>query len=117
MAESSLEQQKLSFEKEKLALEDKWRRNTYVWSIASAFLTAAVTITVALIAVEGKTSKQPGVEIASGPVEACRDSLRRLDSLAAAVPNQTVAELREAIRRHTNQCDDVLVGILAELHK
>lgn len=113
----AIEEKKLEFEREKLALEHTWRRNTYRWSIASAFLSAAVTVGVAFIASGGSSSKVASPAIAKGPVQACRDSLRRLETLSGAVATQTVTDLMDAIRLHKDQCDDVLVGILSELDK
>ena len=114
---SPLEQAKLDFEREKLALEDRSRRQTFVWTVCSGVLTAAVTILVAWLGVFGKKDdKKGGSSIARERVVDCRDSLQRLVSLGN-VNGQTVATLSEAATRHKSTCDPVLTDLISELDK
>jgi hypothetical protein len=114
---SPLEQAKLDFEREKLAIEDRSRRQTFIWTVCSGLLTAAVTITVAWLGVFGKQdTKQGATAIPRERVVACRDSLQRLISLAD-LSGQTMPALSEAARRHKNECDPVLTDLISELDK
>ncbi len=81
--DSELDAQRLALDRQKIELDERWRHRTFLWTIGSAVLTAAVTIGVALIANGGQPGSRP--DIAAGPVEACRDSLRRLSTLAGSV--------------------------------
>lgn len=104
-----IERQKLAFEKERHAIEERGKRNAFIWSIVSTFIGSAVTIVIALIAAD---SKQPAPKplpssINSATVEQCSLSLQRLPTLAMQ-ENQTVANLRDAINRHVTDCDQVL---------
>ena len=109
--QSTLDQAKLELERERIALEESNRRRTWQWSIGSAVLTAAVTLTVAYM----NSAKSVRPTVVAGPsrdaIETCRASLQRLPLLAGA-SNQTVTSLAEAIRRHQADCDEVLVKVL-----
>lgn len=114
---SPLEQAKLDFEREKLALEDRSRRQTFIWTVCSGLLTAAVTIAVAWLGVFGKKEDKKEISgIARERVVACRDSLQRLISLSL-LAGQTVQTLSEAATRHKNACDPVLTDLISELEK
>ena len=106
----------LSFDTAKLELEEKWKRRTFTWTIASAILTAVVAVTVALIGAGSGSKEPPGLTVASGPVQSCRDSLKRLATLAD-VSGQTLSTLGAAVKRHEETCDEVLVDVLAEIGK
>lgn len=108
------ETEKLNFERAKFGLEEKWKRRTFLWTIASALLTAGVAVAVALIGVSGGSKDGSTLTVASGPVQSCRDSLKRLTTLAD-VSGQTVPALGEAISRHEETCDEILVDVLAEI--
>lgn len=104
-----IERQKLAFEKEKYAIEERGKKNAFIWSIVSTLIGSAVTIVIALVAAG---SKQPAPKplpssINSATVEQCRLSLQRLPTLAMQ-ENQTVANLRDAINRHVTDCDQAL---------
>lgn len=104
-------------EERKLELEERWRRRAYVWSITSGLLTAAVTISVALIGRTGDGSThREAPQIAAGPVQSCDDSLRRLQTLAG-LPGQNRDDLSRAILTHVGQCDAVLTAVLHEVSK
>lgn len=109
--QSTLDQAKFELEREKVALEESNRTRTWQWSIGSAVLTAAVTLTVAYMNKADPGKPTAGTGPSSDAIEACRVSLQRLPLLAAA-NNQTVASLSEAIRRHQADCDEVLVKVL-----
>lgn len=115
MTEAEIEAAKLAFEQDKLELGERWRRRTYLWTIASGLLTAAVTMGVAWVSTNSG-SQDPTSTIAVGPIEACRDSLRRLDTLALA-QGQTLRDLAKAIGHHKETCDDVLVTLINETRK
>lgn len=113
MPHSAIEKAKLDLEREKLVLEEANRKRTWAWSIGSAVLTAAVTITVALVSKsESSASSSRVTGPATGAIEDCRTSLRRLP-LLARTSGQTVVALSEAINRHEVECDEVLVKMLA----
>jgi len=109
--QSTLDQAKFELEREKIIIEESNRKRTLQWSVGSAVLAAAVTLTVAYINKSG-LAKPAAV---SGPsvdaVEACRASLQRLPLLAAS-NGQSVTSLAEAIRRHQADCEEVLVKVL-----
>ena len=109
--QSTLDQAKFDLEREKVALEESNRRRTWQWSIGSAVLTAAVTLSVAYMnkADPGKTPSGSGPS--SDAIETCRASLNRLPLLAAS-SGQSLPSLAEAIRRHQADCDEVLVKVL-----
>ena len=109
--QSSLEQSKFELEREKMALEESNRKRTWQWSIGSAVLTAAVTLTVAYLNKPDSPKTASGSGPATDAVEACRTSLRRLPLLAKS-QGQTIQGLSEAIDRHETECDEVLVKIL-----
>jgi len=110
---SALEQARFDLERDKLLLEEANRKRTWLWSISSAVLTAAVTLAVALMSRSGPAASPISF---SGPtaeaIEACRASLRRLPLLARS-SGQTVVALSEAVGRHEAECDEVLVKMLA----
>jgi hypothetical protein len=112
-----LEQAKLDFEREKLALEEKSRRQTFLWTVCSGVLTAAVTLSVAWLGVFGKReqTKAPS-SISVERAVACRDSLQRLISLGL-ISGQTVPTLADAAARHKGACDAVLTDLIGELEK
>jgi hypothetical protein len=113
---SALEQAKLEFERERVAIEERGRKRTFVWTVVSGILTAAVTISVAWIgAIGGKDDgERPGVTaVAEQRLVACRDSLSRLISLSE-LESQTLQALAAAVARHKQACDEVLVDLIAE---
>jgi hypothetical protein len=93
-------------------LEEKWKRRTYIWTILSALLAAGVALTVPLISSSGSAGRS--LDIATGPIENCLSSLKRLETLSV-LQDQTVTNLSNAIRLHGEQCEGVLDAILAEL--
>ena len=99
-------------EKEKARSEDRWRSRTYLFSIGSSILTAAVTLGVAMIARPSPSKSTLNLD----SVRFCRDSLRRLPTLAQ-LQNQTVPELSSAINRHVQDCDGILEALLTEAAK
>ena len=109
--QSTLDQAKFELERQKIALEESNRRRTWQWSIGSAVLAAAVTLSVAYINKADPAKPTTGTGPSSDAIETCRGSLQRLPLLAAA-NNQSIASLAEAIRRHQADCDEVLVKIL-----
>ena len=109
--QSTLDQAKFELEREKVALEESNRRRTWHWSIGSALLTAAVTLTVAYFNKADPSKPAASSGPAADAVETCRSSLHRLPLLAAS-NNQTITSLAEAIRRHQADCDEVLVKVL-----
>ena len=96
-----------ALEEAKVALEEKWRRRTFVWTIASALITAAVSVSIAIIQLDESDG------IVAGKIQECRDSLQRLESLAN-ISGQTVVNLQDAVNRHKQACDETLIDILAE---
>ena len=110
-----IEQEKLAFEREKLVLEHDWRRRSYRWSIISGVLSAIVAISVAYISTGAGKPTHLTSGINDGPVLACRDSLKRLETLSGNPSTQSEASLVQAIQLHANQCDPVLVQLLAAL--
>jgi hypothetical protein len=109
---SNIENAKLALEQAKAQSEDRWRSRTYMFTIASALLTALVTITVALIA----RPAHDGVSIDVDAVHSCRDSLQRLSSLTR-FQDQTVGNLSSAIGNHVTTCDQVLEGLITSAAK
>jgi hypothetical protein len=109
---ANIEASKLALEREKAKTEDIWRSRTYMFSIGSAVLTAAVTLAVAWIA-------RPSHDAASFNVDAvqsCRDSLQRLSSLTQ-YRDQTVGNLSTAIKGHVDTCDGVLDSLISAAAK
>jgi len=102
-----------ALEEAKLALEEKWRRRTFVWTIASALITAAVSVSIAVIQLDEPDGGRFPEGVVAGKIQECRDSLQRLETLAN-VPGQTVVKLKEAVNRHEQACDETLIDILAE---
>ena len=106
----SLEDQRLELERQKIKLEEKWRRNTYIWSILSGLLSAGVGVAVALIAAQARSSGPTGFETAASALGACRDSLARLETLTT-LEGQTTENLGTAIRAHNEVCDGALASL------
>jgi hypothetical protein len=104
-----LEQQKLEFEREKQSIAEKWQRRTFVWTIISALLGLVATIGGQALL----KSKPEGIGVSVGQIEGCRNSLRRLVTLAV-LPGQSVTDLGQAIRQHDATCDDLLVKLIAK---
>ena len=104
-----IEAEKLQLEKEKARSEDRWRSRTYLFSIGSSILTAVVTLGVAMIARPSPSKSTLNLN----SVRVCRDSLRRLPTLAR-LQNQTVQELSTAINRNVQDCDEILEELLTE---
>ena len=102
-----------ALEEAKLALEEKWRRRTFVWTIASVLITAAVSVSIAIIQLDEPDGGRFPEGVVAGKIQECRDSLQRLETLAN-VPGQTVVKLKEAVNRHEQACDETLIDILAE---
>ena len=102
-----------ALEETKLALEEKWRRRTFVWTIASALITAAVSVSVAIIQFDGSDDGRFPESAVVGKIQECRDSLQRLETLAN-ISGQTVGNLKDAVNRHKQACDETLIDILAE---
>lgn len=110
VTQSALDEQKFFLEREKAHSDEENRRRTFLWSVGSAVLSAAVTLGVAFIN-KGGDSKPSSASAPIEAVQACRASLKRLPLLAKA-SNQTVQALAEAIDRHEADCDEVLVRTL-----
>lgn len=110
--DKSIEEAKLELESQKLELDDKWRKKTYVWTIFSALLTAAVTLSIPLLS--GNSSSTKSVSLSAGPVENCLDSLKRINTLGNIV-GQTIPELSNAIQIHVGHCNGVLDTLVEEL--
>ena len=102
-----IEAAKLDFERQKATSDDAWRGRTYLFSIGSAILTAAVTLAGAWIARPSHTG--PAIHV--DEVHACRDSLQRLSTIAQ-IQNQTLSGLSIAISGHVSTCDSVLEGLI-----
>jgi hypothetical protein len=111
-ATSDLELQKLAFEREKQELEERWRKRTFIWTIASTLLGVVVTISVPLIS----GSKGDATNLSQDTVRDCRSSLQRLPTLAN-IQGATIDSLRSAIAKHVDVCDQVLVDMIAFLSK
>ncbi len=107
-----LENAKFELEKLKLALEDKWKKRTYVWTILSAFLTAGVTLAVAFPPGGERVSKLASLQV--GPVENCLTSLKRTKSLSQ-LPNQDLQGLTSAVQIHVGNCEGVLDTLIGAL--
>lgn len=108
---SEIEAAKLDLEKQKLVLEDKWKKRTYVWTILSALLTAGVTLTIAFFPAK-ETKKQVSLQV--GPVENCLNSLKRTDTLSK-LGDQELPALVNAVQIHVGNCEGVLQTLVDEL--
>ena len=102
VAASDLERSKLALEREKVASSDRLGRRTLIVTVVTALVSAGATIAVATIA-------NPGGEKGKTPVAAyrdlneCRDGLDNLKTLAG-LDQQTLADLRVAVRRQVDDC-------------
>lgn len=106
-----IESQKLSFEREKVVLEESWKKKTFLWSILSTLIGSAVTVVIALISAPAKKESQPPLPpFSSDAVETCRLSLQRLPTLAMQ-ENQTLGNIRDAIGLHVQNCDQLLIDM------
>jgi hypothetical protein len=103
---SALEQMKLDLEREKLASGERSTRRTLVVSVATAVVTAIATIAVAYITnIAGEAHKpQPA---AYRELNECREGLDNLKTLAN-LDQQTLPDLRTAVRRQVDDCSDRL---------
>ena len=101
-----LEEQKFDLEQERLRNEQANQKRTFVWSIGSALLSAAVALVISFNAKPNSSLTVAGPALDA--VEGCRSSIKRL-SLLARTPTQTVQTLADAIDRNEAACDDVLV--------
>jgi hypothetical protein len=112
-AMSDLEVQKLAFEREKQTLEERWRRKTFIWTIASTLLGVFVTFTAPLVT---SLHKSDASQLTYDTVHACQNSLLRLPTLAS-LHDETVDDLRSAISKHVDTCNQVLDEMQAKLSK
>ena len=104
-------------ERQKLEYEERGRRSTFLWSIGSGVLTAAVTLGIALV----NRPSPPRAEQVKAPLnfaelDQCRDSLERVATLAN-LQDQTLEDLRKLIRSHDEACRDRLEAALASLRR
>ena len=104
-------------ERQKLEYEERGRRNTFLWSIGSGLLTAAVTLGVAWV---NKPAVQHGKQTSAPPsfadLDQCRDSLERLSTLASN-EDQILEDIRKLVRSHDEACRDRLEAALASLRR
>jgi len=109
MSESTADLQAamLELERQKGQSENLWRKRTYGFTIASALLTAAISISVALIA--RPSASKPSIDVAA--VRACRDSVDRLSDSTQQV-SATKDTLSQAIGRHAAICGPVLDDVI-----
>lgn len=103
---------KLELEKQKLVLDDKWRKRTYIWTILSALLTALVAITVPLLS--GGGEKERLTSLSAGPIGNCLNSLKRVETLSR-LPDQTLQHLANAVDIHVGNCEGILDTLIEEL--
>ena len=104
-AASTLEESKLDLEREKVASSERLSRRTLVVSVITAVLSAGATIAVAAIANLGKADKPQTA--AYRDLNECRDGLDNLKTLSA-LDQQTLPDLRAAVRRQVDACIDRL---------
>lgn len=106
---SALDRAKVELDREKLAVEERGGRRTLWVSLATAVVSAAATIGVALVTNLGGSSapKAAPAPTAYRDLVDCRESLNVLGSLTNLDP-QTLQNLKEAIRRHVDTCKDRL---------
>jgi hypothetical protein len=99
-----------SVEREKIASEERAGRRTVWVSVASAVISAAAAIGVALIAhLDGAP---PSTAKTYKDLVECRESLNRLGTLAGN-QGQTLGSLREAVDRSILACKDRLEAAIA----
>lgn len=109
LSKEDVEARKLDFERDKQSSAELWQRRTFMWTIASAFLTLLVTL-------GGQTilkGSNPGLGIAVDELDTCRNSLKRTVLLAGQA-GETVGTLTAAVRQHDAACDGLLVTLIGK---
>jgi hypothetical protein len=111
VAASDLEQSKLALEREKVASSDRLGRRTLIVTVVTALVSAGATIAVATIANPGgEKGKTPAA--AYRDLNECRDGLNNLKTLAG-LDQQTLTDLRMAVRRQVDDCVERLRSAMA----
>jgi hypothetical protein len=106
VAASALDEAKLAFDREKLAADERAGRRTIWFSLAAAVISAAATITVALIAKPAPAALAPPPPTYR-QLLTCQQGLDTLTQLSH-LPTQTVGDLQAAIQHYEATCRDPL---------
>ena len=107
---SEVQRVKDSVEREKIASEERAARRTVWVSVASAVISAAAAIGVALIA--HLNAAAPSTAKTYKDLVESRESLNRLETLAGN-QGQTLVSLREAVDRSIDVCKDRLEAAIS----
>jgi hypothetical protein len=111
VAESAVEQMKLSLEREKVASADRLGRRTLWVSVVTAILSAAAALGGATIASHSTKADKPQLATYRD-LDECREGLNNLKTLAA-LDQQTLPDLRAAVRRQVDACSDRLKAAMS----
>jgi hypothetical protein len=103
---SALSDAKVNFDQQKLASDERAGRRTLWISLASAIISAAATMSVALIARPGQSNTAAALPTLH-QLLSCQESLDRLRTLSA-LSTQTLGDLRAAVQHHDDACRDAL---------
>ena len=102
VAASALEQMKLDLERQKVASSERLARRTLLVSVATALVSAAAAIAVAVITNHSGKPDQPQ-PASYRDLDECREGLNNLKTLSA-LDQQTLSDLRTAVRRQADDC-------------
>jgi hypothetical protein len=105
VAQSALDQAKLTLDREKLEIEERAGRRTLWAALATAILSSLATVVVAFITHLGAST--PSAPKAYQDLVECREDLTRLASLAQ-LEQQTLPKLREAVSHSVGSCRERL---------
>jgi hypothetical protein len=108
---AALEQAKLDVERDKVVSAERSGRRTVYVSVITAVVSAAATIAVAAITNGVGKPDKPQVSNVRD-ISECREGLINLKTLAA-LEQQTLPDLRTAVRHQVDDCTDRLKSALA----
>eukprot|EP00456_Euglypha_rotunda_P076228 TRINITY_DN7120_c0_g1_i3.p1 TRINITY_DN7120_c0_g1~~TRINITY_DN7120_c0_g1_i3.p1 ORF type:complete len:182 (-),score=38.44 TRINITY_DN7120_c0_g1_i3:403-948(-) len=104
----SLDKARLDLDAEKLRIEERAGRRTLWFTLGGSVLSGIVSIVITMLTHGGGS---PGPTVSYKDLQTCKNSLDRLGTLSA-LPMQTVDDLRSAIQRHKDSCEERLNNAL-----